>query len=69
MNKKKQAGRRGGMTTLARHGRDHFSRIGKRGAAAFWKAYRLQPYGIGDYAVVKIANGAIVALLSGRRVN
>ena len=65
MNKKQQAGKRGGLATLARYGSEHMSAIGKRGAAVFWKRYKLEPTGLSDFAIVNRQTGAIKNFLSG----
>lgn len=65
-NKRREAGRRGGLATLARHGKDHMSAIGKRGAATFWKRYQLSPAGMDDFAIVKRDTQEVIAFLSGR---
>lgn len=65
---KRDAGRLGGKATLAKHGKKHFSRIGKRGAQTFHKLYRLDPYGIGDFAIVDRQTNQIVGYLSGAKL-
>jgi hypothetical protein len=62
---KQTAGQRGGLATLARHGREHFKRIGARGAAVTWQRYRLDPVGTSDFALVNKTTGEIKAYLSG----
>lgn len=57
--RKKRAGKKGGMTTLARYGRSHFSTIGKRGACETWRRYKLVPYGTSQYAMVERGTGKI----------
>jgi len=57
---KQQAGQRGGLATLARHGREHMAAIGKRGARTFWKRYHLSPIGASDFAIVKRDTGEVV---------
>lgn len=64
--KRRDAGRRGGLATLAKHGKDHFAKIGKRGAATFWKRYKFEATGTSDFAIVKRETREIVAFLSGR---
>jgi len=64
-NKKRQAGRLGGLKTLERRGREYFSTIGKRGADAFHKRYRLEPVYQNDFAIVRRETGEIVNYLSG----
>lgn len=59
--KHKDAGRRGGLATLARYGSGHFADIGRRGAAAFWLRYTLLPYGVGGYLIVTRAGGHVIA--------
>ena len=62
---KQQAGKKGGLATVAKHGRDYMAKIGKRGAAALHERYNLTPYGIGDFALVDKQTGQIRAFLSG----
>lgn len=59
---KKQAGSKGGRSTLARHGREHMSEIGRRGAAATWQRYFLAPVEIANYAMVERETGKIIAI-------
>jgi len=63
---KKSAGQRGGLATLAKHGREHFAKIGQRGAAEFHKRYRLDPFGLNDFAIVRRDTGDVISFLSGR---
>jgi hypothetical protein len=63
--KRREAGRRGGLATLARHGVDHFRRIGTKGARVFWKRYRFSPVGTSQFAIVRRDNNSIVAYLDG----
>jgi hypothetical protein len=50
---KNECGRRGGLATVAKHGRSHMAAIGKRGAATFWKRYRLSPVGTYQWAILR----------------
>jgi general stress protein YciG len=43
---KQKAGKAGGLATLAKHGKSHFSEIGRRGAVITWLRYELRPAGI-----------------------
>ncbi len=63
---KKQAGRKGGLATLARYGPDHMRTIGKRGAATFWKRYSLKPAGTSQFAIVKRDTSEVIAFTAGR---
>lgn len=63
---KQEAGRRGGLATVARHGKDHMRAIGKRGAQIFHERYSLKPVGTSDFAIVKRDTGEFVRFLSGR---
>ncbi|MFZ5910400.1 MAG: hypothetical protein ACOYYU_10330 [Chloroflexota bacterium] len=65
--KRKQAGRLGGLATLARHGSDHFRAIGRKGAFVTWTRYHLAPAGLNDFAMTNRQTGEVVAYLSGRR--
>ena len=60
-----QAGRIGGETTYLRHGSEHMREIGKRGAQAMHKKYRISPVRLNDYALVNRETGKIVAFLNG----
>lgn len=59
--KKRTAGRLGGLATVRKYGSDHMREIGRRGAAATWRRYNLLPIGIGGYAMVERDTGAVVA--------
>ena len=63
---KRQAGRKGGLATVARHGPDHMRQIGKRGARAFWNRYTLRPAGLSDFAIVRRETNEVIAFTSGR---
>lgn len=63
---KKSAGQRGGLATLARHGPEHFRQIGQRGAATFHRRYKLEPFGLNDFRIVRRETGETVSFLSGR---
>lgn len=65
--KRKEYGRRGGRATVAKHGREHMQRIGKRGAASFWKRYTLRPAGTSDFAITNRKTGEVIAFMSGRQ--
>jgi len=64
--KRSEAGRRGGLATLARHGADHFVKIGQKGARVFWERYRFSPVGLNQFAIVRRRDGVVVAFLDGR---
>ena len=59
---KKQAGQRGGLATLAKHGTAHFQKIGKRGAAVTWSRYYLAPISQSQYAMVDRKTNTIKAI-------
>lgn len=64
--KRREWGRRGGLATVRKHGKEHMSKIGKRGAATFHKRYMLQPVGLNDFAIVKRSDTRVViGFLSG----
>lgn len=62
MNTKQQAGSKGGRATVARHGREHMQKIGRKGAAVTWQRYRLTPYKQSQFAMVDKETGAIKAI-------
>jgi len=55
MNKhtKREAGRKGGLATVQKHGTQHMAKIGRKGAQVFHARYKLEPFGIGDFAIVR----------------
>ncbi len=57
-----QAGQRGGLSTLARHGREHMREIGKRGASVTWSRYSLKPVNESQYAMVDRRTNIIKAI-------
>jgi hypothetical protein len=63
--KRSDAGRRGGLVTLARHGVHHFRVIGVKGAKVFHLRYRLTPVGQDDFAIVNRKTNEVKAFLSG----
>ena len=62
---KVRAGRLGGETTYLRHGPEHMSAIGRRGAHALHDKYHLAPVGLSRFALVDRETGIIVAFLDG----
>lgn len=62
---KQRAGKKGGDATLRKHGREHFSRIGKCGAEVFHARYRLEPVNLNDFAIVNRETGEVKAFLNG----
>lgn len=63
--KRREAGSRGGKATLARHGVDHFVKIGQKGARVFWERYRFSPVGLNQFAIVRRRDSVVVAFLDG----
>jgi hypothetical protein len=62
-------GRKGGQTTVERHGKEHMSKIGKRGAEVFHEKYSLEPIYRNDFAIrLRKPPHTTVALLSGKPV-
>ena len=49
---KSEAGRKGGLNTVKKHGRDHMRALGRKGAKAFHEKYNLVPVGINDFLIV-----------------
>lgn len=64
---KQEAGRKGGQTTAATHGSDHMATIGRKGAAEFWRRYRMVPHGTNAFAIVNRETGAVVAYTTAKR--
>ena len=63
---KQSAGQKGGLATLARHGPEYMRKIGKRGAASFWKRYSLRPVGTSQFAITNRETNEVIAFTSGR---
>jgi len=59
---KQQAGQKGGLATVAKHGREHMQKIGARGAATTWSRYSLKPVNESQYAMVHRETNKIVAI-------
>jgi hypothetical protein len=64
MNNHKTSGALGGKSTLARHGHEHFSTIGKRGARSTWQRYKLVPVGTFGLAMVDRKTGEFKAFIT-----
>jgi len=62
MNAKQKAGQKGGKATVAKHGVEHMSEIGKEGAKKTWELYSLKPVNESQYAMVDRVTGKIVAI-------
>lgn len=62
---KREAGRRGGLATVKKHGREHMQKIGRAGAMVLHKRYKLEPVDLNDFALVDRETGALKARLSG----
>ena len=63
--KKVKAGRLGGLSTARKYGPEYMAQIGRRGAIAFHKRYRLAPAGLTRFAIVRRDNGKIINYLDG----
>ena len=63
--KRSEAGRRGGMRTLEKHGIDHFKKIGAIGAQVLHQRYRLAPVGQDNFALVNRQTNEVKAFLNG----
>lgn len=64
INKKVEAGRKGGSATLKKYGADFFSKIGKMGAQVTHSRYRLTPTGLNNFAMVHRVTGEVKAFLN-----
>lgn len=49
-----------GSKLVALRGAEHMAAIGRRGAAKFWKLYRLTPAGTSGWAIVRRSDGRVV---------
>lgn len=64
---KQEAGRRGGLTTVKKHGIEYMREIGRRGAQAFHAKYQLVPLSNNDFAIVeRETNRPINKTINGR---
>jgi len=59
--KKAIAGQKGGLTTVARYGRDYMRQIGHRGGVQHHKLYRWIPIQVSAWAIVNRETGKTVA--------
>ena len=62
--KRAAAGRLGGNATKQKHGREHYSRIGKLGAHTTRTRYRLEPIGQSGFAMVHRETGEVRAFVN-----
>lgn len=62
---KPKRGQAGGRALFRARGPAHMAAIGKRGAAVFWRRYKLAPVGTSQFAIVRRADGAVVNFLDG----
>lgn len=63
--KKVAAGRKGGLATFKKYGRDHMREVGRLGAMAFWDKYRVTPLGTSDFAIYNKSTGEFVNTMNG----
>jgi hypothetical protein len=50
---KQEAGRLGGLSTVNKYGNNHMKSIGKLGAKKLWELYRMVPYDLSKFKLVK----------------
>jgi len=62
MMTKKEAGRLGGLATVEKHGHEHMSKIGKKGAKVLYERYALRPYQLSKFALVSRETGQVKAI-------
>ncbi|NOH00622.1 MAG: hypothetical protein HND47_00930 [Chloroflexi bacterium] len=63
--KKREAGRLGGLATVKKHGVDHMRSIGVKGAHVFHSRYRLTPVGTSQFVIVHRETGEVKNFLDG----
>jgi len=63
---KKQAGQKGGKSTFSKYGPEHMREIGRRGAVAMHAKYKLEPWGLNDFALVERETNVIKTWMFGR---
>jgi general stress protein YciG len=59
---KQAAGQIGGRVTVAKHGKEHMQKIGRKGAAVTWTRYTLKPINQGQYAMVSRETNKIISI-------
>lgn len=59
---KAKAGRLGGLATVKKYGREYMATIGRRGAAALYRRYRLTPAGVAGWALIDRETGKVKAV-------
>lgn len=55
----------GGKALFNKYGREYMSEIGKRGAQAFYRKYKLVPYGTNQFAIVDRSTERIIKVKNG----
>lgn len=60
---KSEAGRLGGLATVAKFGRNYMRELGRKGAAEFWRKYSLKPYGQYQWAIVRREDNVIIGFM------
>lgn len=61
-DKRRQAGKLGGLATVKKYGVGYMAEIGARGAKTLWLRYNLLPYQLAKYALVDRATGEVKAV-------
>jgi hypothetical protein len=59
---KSESGRLGGLSTLQKHGKKHFSVIGKKGAEVFHIKYFLFPVDLNKFAIINRITGEFIRI-------
>ncbi len=67
-DKRRDAGSKGGKTTVKRYGKRHMKKLGKWGAHRMHATYRLVPVDLNDFALVHRKTGETKAYLSGKKI-
>jgi general stress protein YciG len=63
--KRAEAGRRGGIATREKYGKDHFRKIGKLGGDSMHATYAMVPVSQNDFALVHREKRTVKAVISG----
>lgn len=61
----KQRARLGGVAIREKYGMEYLRELGRRGALAYWKKYRLVPVGISEWHIVNRETGEVVGTRRG----
>ena len=59
-------GSEGGKAVLNKYGREHFVKLGKKGARRFMELYEWKAVPVARWAIVRISDGVIIRVINER---